>query len=242
MSIRKRTWTTGKSIEKTAWIVDHADAAGTRRLKTFSKKKEADAFAAMAKVEIREGVHVADSASATVKVAGDLWVSGAEKAGLERTTTEQYRQHVKRHDRGVGNGMANDRTDVMLVQLLLRAILHGGKAMPGTILKFERPAGETISISGGWDNASANYLKEWEKCYNIVRNEAQFFNTLASDYVEPITAFPGKVVPYAAGGQKIIALCRMSALIFGDVNYANLSFPDTGLPDLLAKELFYSPK
>jgi hypothetical protein len=35
-------------------------------LKTFDKKKDADAFAATAKVEIRESVHVADSASVTV--------------------------------------------------------------------------------------------------------------------------------------------------------------------------------
>ena len=97
MSIRRRRWTTRTGFEKTAWVVDYVDAAGTRRLKTFERKKEADAFAATAKVELREGVHVADSASATVQVAGELWVAGAEKAGLERTTTDQYRQHLQGH-------------------------------------------------------------------------------------------------------------------------------------------------
>ena len=42
MSIRKRTWTTARGVEKEAWIVDYADGNGARRLKTFSRKKEAD--------------------------------------------------------------------------------------------------------------------------------------------------------------------------------------------------------
>ncbi|PBB20569.1 tyrosine-type recombinase/integrase [Mesorhizobium sp. WSM4313] len=97
MSIRKRTWTNGKGEEKTAWVVDYTDAKGVRRLKTFAKKKEADSFAATAKVEVREGVHVADSASARVKEAGAFWIASAEAAGLERSTVNQYRQHLDLH-------------------------------------------------------------------------------------------------------------------------------------------------
>ena len=51
MSIRKRTWTNAKGVEKEAWIVDYVDGKGMRRLKTFAKKKDADAFAATATVE-----------------------------------------------------------------------------------------------------------------------------------------------------------------------------------------------
>jgi len=97
MSIRKRTWTTAKGEEKTSWVVDYVDGAGVRRLKTFRLKKEADAFAATAHVEVREGVHVAESASATVKVAGSLWITGCEATGLERSTLGQYRQHLDLH-------------------------------------------------------------------------------------------------------------------------------------------------
>ncbi|MEF2071919.1 tyrosine-type recombinase/integrase [Consotaella aegiceratis] len=96
MSVRRRTWTT-KGVEKTAWVADYVDAAGKRRLKTFQRKKEADAFAATANVEVREGVHVADSATITVKEAGKLWLKTCEGAGLERSTTDQYRQHVELH-------------------------------------------------------------------------------------------------------------------------------------------------
>ena len=40
VSVRKRNWTTGKGIEKTAWVVDYADTTGTRRLKTFLEEEE----------------------------------------------------------------------------------------------------------------------------------------------------------------------------------------------------------
>lgn len=97
MSVRKRTWTTAAGEAREAWVAAYTDAKGDRRLKTFSRKKEADAFAAMAHVEVREGVHIADSASVTVKVAADMWLTSAEAAGLERSTLAQYDQHVRLH-------------------------------------------------------------------------------------------------------------------------------------------------
>ena len=72
MSVRKRTWKNGKGEEKSAWVVDYVDGRGKRRLKSFKLKKEADQFAATAAVEVREGVHVADRDTVTVKAAGDL--------------------------------------------------------------------------------------------------------------------------------------------------------------------------
>lgn len=83
MSIRKRKWTNPKGIIKEAWVVDYVDSQGTRRLKTFAKKKEADAFSATAKIEVREGVHVADSASATVAQAGGFWIASGENDSLD---------------------------------------------------------------------------------------------------------------------------------------------------------------
>ncbi|MGO6724933.1 tyrosine-type recombinase/integrase [Rhizobium ruizarguesonis] len=97
MSVRKREWTTPKGAEKSAWVVDYTDAAGKRRLKTFAKKKDADAFAATTTVEIREGVHVAESASVTVEAAGKLWIASAKAAGLERATIEDYARHLRLH-------------------------------------------------------------------------------------------------------------------------------------------------
>ncbi|MBX8785097.1 MULTISPECIES: tyrosine-type recombinase/integrase [Pseudochrobactrum] len=104
MSIRKRKWTNPKGIIKEAWVVDYVDSQGTRRLKTFAKKKEADAFSATAKIEVREGVHVADSASATVAQAGGFWIASGENDSLERSTINQRQRHVKLHiDPFIGN-------------------------------------------------------------------------------------------------------------------------------------------
>ena len=100
MSVRKRKWTTSKGIVQEAWIVDYPDAQGaqrTRRLKTFKRKKDADAFAAKTNVEVREGIHVADSASVTVREAGKLWLTRAKADGLERATLMVYSQHVNHH-------------------------------------------------------------------------------------------------------------------------------------------------
>ncbi|MBO6901188.1 MAG: site-specific integrase [Rhizobiaceae bacterium] len=97
MSVRKRTWTTSRGVEKTAWVVDYIDVKGTRRLRTFAKKKDADVFAATAAVEVREGVHVADRDTVTVSKAGALWIATGEATELERSTINQRRRHLKYH-------------------------------------------------------------------------------------------------------------------------------------------------
>jgi integrase len=97
MSVRKRSWKTSKGEEKTAWIVDYVDQDGKRHIKTFAKKREADAFAASTSVAIAKGEHVAESATVTLKEAGRLWLASGAEAGLERTTLDQYRQHIDYH-------------------------------------------------------------------------------------------------------------------------------------------------
>jgi len=78
MSIRKRTWKTAKGEAKEAWVVDYVDGAGKRRLKTFSKKKEADAYETTAKHELAQGTHTPDSASVTVAEAAERWLKTCE--------------------------------------------------------------------------------------------------------------------------------------------------------------------
>jgi integrase len=97
MSVRKRAWVTSKGEQKEAWVVDYVDQTGKRRLKTFAKKKAADNFAATANVEIRAGIHTADSASKTIAEAGRLWLETGDNVGLERSTLAAYRQHLKLH-------------------------------------------------------------------------------------------------------------------------------------------------
>jgi integrase len=97
MSIRKRTWKTATDEEKEAWVVDYTDQNGKRRLKTFKRKKEADAFGAKARVEVREGIHTPDSASISVAEAADLWLQSCHTNNLEPATIDAYEQHVRLH-------------------------------------------------------------------------------------------------------------------------------------------------
>jgi integrase len=92
MSVRKR-----KGAFKKPWQVDYRDGQGQRRSKQFATKKDADTFASTAAVEVREGVHVADRATVTVKEAGDFWLASVKAAGLERSTIEQYASHLRLH-------------------------------------------------------------------------------------------------------------------------------------------------
>lgn len=96
-AVRKRTWTAPSGEEKTAWLVDYRDGAGKRRFKQFARKKDADAWITQAAWEVSKGVHTADTQSATVSAACDLWVQRAENEGLERGTIAQYRQLADLH-------------------------------------------------------------------------------------------------------------------------------------------------
>lgn len=97
MAVRKRVWITRRGVEKSAWVSEYTDRSGKRRLKTFAKKKDANAFDANTAVEIRDGIHVADTASITVEEAAKNWIATGIANELEPTTIEQYRQHVNLH-------------------------------------------------------------------------------------------------------------------------------------------------
>jgi integrase len=78
-------------------VADYRDQQGVRRLKTFSTKKEADAWLDQAKHEIRQGTHTAPSASRTVAEAWGLWLDDCVASGLERSTINQRQQHLEHH-------------------------------------------------------------------------------------------------------------------------------------------------
>ena len=60
---------TRKGERKQAWIVDYFDQGGQRHIKTFERKREAEAEAANTRINMRAGVHT--SSKATVAEAGD---------------------------------------------------------------------------------------------------------------------------------------------------------------------------
>ena len=92
MSVRKRTWKSPSGEMREAWVVDYVDQGGERHLKTFAKKRDADAHHAVVGAAVRAGTHTADSKSVTVAKAAALWLASCD--GLERATIAAYRQHV----------------------------------------------------------------------------------------------------------------------------------------------------
>jgi integrase len=97
MSVRKRSWKTSSGETKEAWVVDYVDQHGRRHLKTFARKRDADAHHAAVTVDVRAGTHTADRDSVTVAEAGRLWLESGEAAKLERSTMVYYRHHLDLH-------------------------------------------------------------------------------------------------------------------------------------------------
>ena len=97
MSVRKREWVTRGGEQREAWVTSYTDAQGTRHIKTFDRKKDADAFQASVKVDVGKGIHVAPSKSITVAEGCRLWLETGTAHGLERTTLDSYRQHASLH-------------------------------------------------------------------------------------------------------------------------------------------------
>lgn len=108
MAIRKRTWTSKgkkKQAKKQAWIVDYYATSPrtgerSRIVKQFKTEEEAKDFDAQTHVEKKQGMHVAASDNLTVREAAELWMDYIENdpdKQRERTTVDQYRQHVDLH-------------------------------------------------------------------------------------------------------------------------------------------------
>ena len=97
MSVRKRSWKTPAGETKEAWVVDYVDQGGARHLKTFARKREADAYHAIVARDVRAGIHTPESKSPTVATAARLWLESGEAANLERATLKSYQANVDLH-------------------------------------------------------------------------------------------------------------------------------------------------
>src|SRR5262244_2332295 len=97
MSVRKRTWKSPNGEMKEAWVVDYRDQRGRRHIKTFARRRNADAFHSKVAVDVSAGIHTPDRESITVAAAGELWMRDRGAAGPERTTLLNYRGYLDRH-------------------------------------------------------------------------------------------------------------------------------------------------
>jgi integrase len=96
MAVRKRRWM-WHGTERSRWVVDYVDTSGTRRLKSFATKKEADAWSVTALHEVKQGTHTPASVSISIREAFERWIAHCEAEGLEYGTIRQRRQHLRFH-------------------------------------------------------------------------------------------------------------------------------------------------
>jgi len=94
-SVRKRTWNT-KAGPQSAWVVSYMHE-GKQHLKTFSKKKMADAWRAEMQTEQKKGIHTPASTSITIADAAARWLEQAQNDGLEPSTIAGYEQCIRLH-------------------------------------------------------------------------------------------------------------------------------------------------
>jgi integrase len=96
MSVRKRVWRTRDGEQHETWVADY-HANGKRHLKTFARRKDAEAFHDQTRTAVRQGTHTPESTSITVAQACADWLVFVAGEGRERSTLQQYRQHVDLH-------------------------------------------------------------------------------------------------------------------------------------------------
>jgi hypothetical protein len=77
-------------------------------------------------VDVRRGTHLADSESITVAAAGRLWLESGDRAGLERTTLDSYRQHLNFHIVPILGAMKLSQLTVPMVRAQPAACLRNG--------------------------------------------------------------------------------------------------------------------
>jgi integrase len=157
MSVRKRTWKTSKGEAQEAWIVDYADQDGQRHIKTFERKKDADAFHASVNVAVREGIHTAPSKSITVAKAAENWLVHVEGEGRERSTLAQYGQHVRKH--------INPRLGHIKVANLTAPRVNAFR--DNLLTELSRPLAKKVLVS------FKSILREAHRTGNVAQNVAQ---------------------------------------------------------------------
>jgi integrase len=144
VSVRKRTWKSPGGEPREAWVVDYVDQQGDRHIKTFTKKRDADAHHAIVGAAVRAGVHTADSKSITVARAAELWLESREAAGLERATMAGYRQHADLHITPILGTLRLSQLTVPLVRGFEDRLRRDGRS-PAMVRNVRRSLGGILS-------------------------------------------------------------------------------------------------
>ncbi|RXH23313.1 hypothetical protein XH99_31875 [Bradyrhizobium nanningense] len=173
MSIRKRTWTTESGEERSAYVVQYStaekDKRGKRRrhIKTFDRKKDAEDFQAQVRIDVKKGVHTPTSRSITVEEAGDLWIDGC--GDLERSSVDQYRQHLKFHINPYLGALKLPALTVAIVRDWQDKLRNGVPA-PGQKVGEARSAVMVKKVTTSLSSLLSDALERGKVGHNVVRS------------------------------------------------------------------------
>ncbi|WP_441268289.1 site-specific integrase [Bradyrhizobium sp. 215_C5_N1_1] len=173
MSVRKRTWTTSSGEAREAYVVQYSipelDTRGKRKrvIKTFDRKKDADAFHAQVRVDLGKGTHVPASKSPTVVEAGRNWIDAC--ADLERTTRDGYEQHLRDHITPYLGGLKLSALTVAVVRDWQDRLRKGVPA-PGQSEASPRSADMVKRVTGSLGSMLADAQVRGHVGQNVVRS------------------------------------------------------------------------
>jgi integrase len=169
---------------KEAWVVDYVDQYGERHIKTFAKKRDADAHHAIVGVAIRAGVHTADSKSVTVARAAELWLESCEAAGLERATITAYRQHAELHIAPVLGALRLSQLTVPLVRGFEDRLRRDGRS-PVMVRKARRSLGALLADAQERGLVAQNVVYSMRKHRRSTRVDGNGKLTIGVDIPSP---------------------------------------------------------
>jgi integrase len=173
MSIRKRVWQTESGEERSAYVVQYStaekDARGkrTRHIRTFDRKKDAQDFHSQVHVDLKRGVHTPASKSITVEDAGKLWTDGC--GDLERSTTDQYQQHLDYHINPYLGGLKLSALTVAIVRDWQDKLRNGVPA-PGQREAAPRSAAMVKKVTTSLSSLLADAMERGKLGHNVVRS------------------------------------------------------------------------
>ena len=175
MSIRTRTWKTESGEERSAYVVQYSiaekDNRGKRKrvIKTFDRMSDARDFHAQVHVDLKRGTHTPNSQSVTVEAAGNLWLDGC--ADLERTSRDQYNQHLTYHILPY-LGAVKLSTLTLAVVREWQDKLRNGVPAPGQRAAEPRSASMVRKVTTSLSSLLADALERGKVGHNVVRSMA----------------------------------------------------------------------
>lgn len=190
-SVQKRKWKGPNGEEKEAWSVRYFDILGKHRSKTFTRKKEAEAYARKVQVELDQKIHIAAGETVTVGELLDRYESWCDQRHAEgrrmsdshrHTIAMMFRVHVRPY-------LAHHRlTDLTFNHIDAWAIelSHKPSLSPGTVKRILHLFKKAVDFGVRRNWVARNLVSEVMKDYRGGKREP--IRTFTKDEVRAILA------------------------------------------------------